>query len=191
MHEQPRWLNVGARSGGSVRAPRPRGRARRTERARAHSHTCPPTRHQGGAVLDLCSSWTSHYPASFKPGRCAVLGLNALELLATLSWVAQSDGGGGAGARACRSSSRREHHNEPNQKEAEHRATRIFRKVRTRTQKGRTHYASRNHSKSGVRVIVHSHNYPKSGTERSEILHARIHSERHTMGSPYCSDTPL
>ena len=35
-----------------------------------------------GAVLDLCSSWTSHYPKGYKAKRCAALGLNALELLA-------------------------------------------------------------------------------------------------------------
>mmetsp|Transcript_13282 Transcript_13282/g.43271 ORF Transcript_13282/g.43271 Transcript_13282/m.43271 type:complete len:163 (+) Transcript_13282:176-664(+) len=38
---------------------------------------------KGGAVLDLCSSWTSHYPPEAKKNfeRCAVLGLNPLELL--------------------------------------------------------------------------------------------------------------
>ena len=35
-----------------------------------------------GDVLDLCSSWTSHYPKGYKAKRCAALGLNALELLA-------------------------------------------------------------------------------------------------------------
>ena len=40
---------------------------------------------EGSAVLDLCSSWTSHYPESYSPKalgvRCAALGLNFLELL--------------------------------------------------------------------------------------------------------------
>lgn len=37
-----------------------------------------------GAVLDLCSSWTSHFPdVTLK--RCAILGLNPLELLANPS----------------------------------------------------------------------------------------------------------
>jgi hypothetical protein len=38
-----------------------------------------------GAVLDLCSSWTSHYPEGYKAKRCAALGLNPLELLANPS----------------------------------------------------------------------------------------------------------
>lgn len=38
-----------------------------------------------GQVLDLCSSWTSHYPQSWRGGRCVVLGLNPLELLANPS----------------------------------------------------------------------------------------------------------
>jgi len=38
-----------------------------------------------GDVLDLCSSWTSHYPKGYKARRCAALGLNALELLANPS----------------------------------------------------------------------------------------------------------
>lgn len=35
----------------------------------------------GGDVLDLCSSWTSHYPSDYRARRCVVLGLNPLELL--------------------------------------------------------------------------------------------------------------
>ena len=45
-----------------------------------------------GDVLDLCSSWTSHFPKGYKSERCAVLGLNALELLANPSkteWTVQ------------------------------------------------------------------------------------------------------
>jgi len=38
-----------------------------------------------GEVLDLCSSWTSHYPEGFKAQRCVALGLNPLELLANPS----------------------------------------------------------------------------------------------------------
>lgn len=34
------------------------------------------------SVLDLCSSWTSHYPPAKRFERCAVLGLNPLELVA-------------------------------------------------------------------------------------------------------------
>mmetsp|Transcript_13206 Transcript_13206/g.39321 ORF Transcript_13206/g.39321 Transcript_13206/m.39321 type:complete len:253 (-) Transcript_13206:56-814(-) len=46
-----------------------------------------------GAVLDLCSSWTSHYPKGYKAKRVAVLGLNALELLANpckTEWTVQN-----------------------------------------------------------------------------------------------------
>ena len=46
-----------------------------------------------GDVLDLCSSWTSHYPKNYKAKRCAALGLNALELLANPSkteWTVQN-----------------------------------------------------------------------------------------------------
>jgi hypothetical protein len=38
-----------------------------------------------GSVLDLCSSWTSHYPASWTAGRCVAIGLNPLELIANPS----------------------------------------------------------------------------------------------------------
>lgn len=40
---------------------------------------------ENGQVLDLCSSWTSHYPSTKKLSRCAVLGLNPLELVANPS----------------------------------------------------------------------------------------------------------
>jgi len=48
-----------------------------------------------GDVLDLCSSWTSHYPKEYRARtrRCAALGLNALELLANPSkteWKVQN-----------------------------------------------------------------------------------------------------
>lgn len=35
-----------------------------------------------GAILDLCSSWTSHFPSDKRLARCAILGLNPLELIA-------------------------------------------------------------------------------------------------------------
>ena len=38
-----------------------------------------------GSVLDLCSSWTSHYPNGWKGERCVALGLNYLELIANPS----------------------------------------------------------------------------------------------------------
>lgn len=45
-----------------------------------------------GAVLDLCSSFTSHYPKGRKAARCVALGLNPLELVANPSkteWLQQ------------------------------------------------------------------------------------------------------
>ena len=45
-------------------------------------------RHRGGNVLDLCSSFTSHYPNRWKApsdGSCIALGLNPLELAANPS----------------------------------------------------------------------------------------------------------
>ena len=38
-----------------------------------------------GDVLDICSSWTSHYPSGWRGRRCVALGLNPLELLANPS----------------------------------------------------------------------------------------------------------
>ena len=46
-----------------------------------------------GDALDICSSWTSHYPKSWSKRRSAVLGLNALELLANptkTEWCVQN-----------------------------------------------------------------------------------------------------
>ena len=40
---------------------------------------------KGGDVLDLCSSFTSHYPSGWRGKRMVALGLNALELLANPS----------------------------------------------------------------------------------------------------------
>lgn len=34
-----------------------------------------------GDVLDICSSWTSHFPGDWRGRRCVALGLNPLELL--------------------------------------------------------------------------------------------------------------
>ena len=38
-----------------------------------------------GDVLDLCSSFTSHYPEGYKAKRCVALGLNLIELVANPS----------------------------------------------------------------------------------------------------------
>ena len=40
---------------------------------------------EDGQVLDLCSSFTSHYPKGWQGKRCVAIGLNALELLANPS----------------------------------------------------------------------------------------------------------
>ena len=50
---------------------------------RFYACALPPAR--SGDVLDLCSSWTSHYPDGWKGQRVACLGLNPLELLANPS----------------------------------------------------------------------------------------------------------
>jgi SAM-dependent methyltransferase len=52
----------------------------RKELATFYAAVLPPAGQ--GAVLDLCSSWTSHYPEGYRARRCCVLGLNPLELLA-------------------------------------------------------------------------------------------------------------
>lgn len=46
-----------------------------------------------GTILDLCSSFTSHYPQNLKTSRCALIGLNPLELAANPSkteWIVQN-----------------------------------------------------------------------------------------------------
>mmetsp|Transcript_44559 Transcript_44559/g.100647 ORF Transcript_44559/g.100647 Transcript_44559/m.100647 type:complete len:259 (-) Transcript_44559:212-988(-) len=44
-------------------------------------YDCVLPRESNSNVLDLCSSWTSHYPNTWKSnGRCAALGLNPIEL---------------------------------------------------------------------------------------------------------------
>lgn len=40
----------------------------------------PPSNSPGVALLDMCSSWISHYPKGYKQGRIAGLGLNEEEL---------------------------------------------------------------------------------------------------------------
>ena len=40
----------------------------------------PEKARSDGDVLDLCSSFTSHYPEGWKARRCVALGLNYLEL---------------------------------------------------------------------------------------------------------------
>ncbi|KXZ45829.1 hypothetical protein GPECTOR_50g623 [Gonium pectorale] len=40
----------------------------------------PPSGGQSTAVLDICSSWVSHYPEGYKAGRVAGLGMNEEEL---------------------------------------------------------------------------------------------------------------
>jgi len=55
----------------------------RAELADFHSAVLPNSGE--GAVLDLCSSFTSHYPKGYRAQRCVALGLNPLELLANPS----------------------------------------------------------------------------------------------------------
>lgn len=45
-----------------------------------YSSMLPPSNAPGVAVLDMCSSWISHYPKGYKQGRVAGLGLNEAEL---------------------------------------------------------------------------------------------------------------
>lgn len=42
----------------------------------------PPSNTPGVALLDMCSSWISHYPAGYKQERIAGMGLNEEELKA-------------------------------------------------------------------------------------------------------------
>lgn len=52
----------------------------REELARFYAAALPPSGR--GDVLDLASSWTSHYPQGYRARRCVAIGLNPLELLA-------------------------------------------------------------------------------------------------------------
>ena len=52
----------------------------------ADYYSCVLPTSKDGSVLDLCSSWTSHYPKGWKPGkRMVAVGLNPLELIANPS----------------------------------------------------------------------------------------------------------
>lgn len=45
-----------------------------------YGENLPPTGTPGAAVLDICSSWISHYPEGYSLGRVVGLGMNELEL---------------------------------------------------------------------------------------------------------------
>lgn len=45
-----------------------------------YSKVLPPSNTPGVSILDLCSSWVSHYPAGYKQDRIVGLGLNEEEL---------------------------------------------------------------------------------------------------------------
>lgn len=45
-----------------------------------YDQTFPPSGNDNVAVLDICSSWISHYPKGYTAGRVAGLGMNAEEL---------------------------------------------------------------------------------------------------------------
>ncbi|XP_024371384.1 uncharacterized protein [Physcomitrium patens] len=47
---------------------------------RYYSTALPPSNTPGTAILDMCSSWISHYPKGYKQERIAGLGLNEEEL---------------------------------------------------------------------------------------------------------------
>ncbi|GLC34384.1 hypothetical protein PLESTB_000734600 [Pleodorina starrii] len=47
---------------------------------RFYGDVFPPSGSQSAAVLDICSSWVSHYPKGFTAGRVAGLGMNEQEL---------------------------------------------------------------------------------------------------------------
>lgn len=47
---------------------------------RHYSQVFPASGNKDVAVLDICSSWVSHYPEGYKAGRVAGLGMNADEL---------------------------------------------------------------------------------------------------------------
>ena len=49
----------------------------RASLTRFYECVLPPS---GGRALDLCSSWTSHYPDGWRGERCVALGLNYVEL---------------------------------------------------------------------------------------------------------------
>ncbi|KAK4434145.1 hypothetical protein Salat_0577200 [Sesamum alatum] len=45
-----------------------------------YSEVLPPSNTPGVALLDMCSSWVSHYPKGYKQSRIAGMGLNEAEL---------------------------------------------------------------------------------------------------------------
>lgn len=45
-----------------------------------YSQALPPSGSKDAAVLDICSSWISHYPAGYTAGRISALGMNEEEL---------------------------------------------------------------------------------------------------------------
>ena len=47
---------------------------------RHYSQVFPASGNKDVAILDICSSWVSHYPEGYKAGRVAGLGMNADEL---------------------------------------------------------------------------------------------------------------
>ncbi|RAL46344.1 hypothetical protein DM860_015337 [Cuscuta australis] len=47
---------------------------------RYYSESLPPTNTPGVAILDMCSSWVSHYPAGYKQNKIVGLGMNEEEL---------------------------------------------------------------------------------------------------------------
>lgn len=52
-----------------------------SRRALSEYYACVLPKSPTSAVLDLCSSFTSHYPSQWKGERCVVIGLNPLELM--------------------------------------------------------------------------------------------------------------
>jgi len=62
--------------------------AQESRTALTEYYKCVLPESKGGTVLDLCSSFTSHYPKGWRPppdGKCVCLGLNPLELAANPS----------------------------------------------------------------------------------------------------------
>ncbi|VFQ65415.1 unnamed protein product [Cuscuta campestris] len=47
---------------------------------RYYKENLPPTNTPGVAILDMCSSWVSHYPAGYKQNKIVGLGMNEEEL---------------------------------------------------------------------------------------------------------------
>lgn len=45
-----------------------------------YAETLPPSGNKDVAILDICSSWVSHYPEGYKAGKISGLGMNSDEL---------------------------------------------------------------------------------------------------------------